>query len=388
MSKENSNNYVHKCAFKTLKKQSHGSYVFASYSTIASQELDLDVKVPRQVIQLSRLMLPKYANLRGNIHGGTLIKMVEEAGFVVAMRQMNLKSPKNVVLAGLARIEKLDFLLPVNVGDVVDVRGGVSFATAHSCQVTLEVEATRVLNPNSAEGHRLTNLAKLWYVSYTVGPDALATVTKMPSVELGDLSERELDIAKAEYLKQKEERSRSKGQTETSSVDIFSPHRVKNARTGTVSWTRSSSSFLVGPDECGVGGTALGGAILKMADETAAMAASKHALDGIGVTASMDAVNFNHTIPKGSFVNLRSCVTYASSKSVEVELVGDAVHLYAPEGPVAIPNVIDARFTFVSFKLDGSLSTMPALQVETEEEQRKFNEGLERHRQRKLARTK
>jgi hypothetical protein len=93
----------------------------------------------------------------------------------------------------------------------------------------------------------------------------------MPSVELGDLSERELDIAKAEYLKQKEERSRSKGeilgmfysslfgtpwmrceilisflgQTETSSVDIFSPHRVKNARTGTVSWTRSSSSFLV-----------------------------------------------------------------------------------------------------------------------------------------------
>jgi acyl-CoA hydrolase len=46
----------------------------------------------------------------------------------------------------------------------------------------------------------------------------------------------------------------------------------------------------------------LGGAILKMADETAAMAASKHALDGIGVTASMDAVNFNHTIPKGKLI--------------------------------------------------------------------------------------
>jgi acyl-CoA hydrolase len=93
-----------------------------------------------------------------------LIKLIEEVGFIVATRQMNVKPREKVTLGALARIERLDFRLPVEIGDVVAVRGGVTYATPHSCQVALNLEATRVMNPNSGrdEGRRLTNTAKLW----------------------------------------------------------------------------------------------------------------------------------------------------------------------------------------------------------------------------------
>ena len=48
-----------------------------------------------------------------------------------------------------------------------------------------------------------------------------------------------------------------------------------------------------------------GGALLQMADEVAALAASKHTMGGTPTTACMDAVNFDKTIPKGSSTERR-----------------------------------------------------------------------------------
>ena len=36
-------------------------------------------------------MLPDDANFAGNVHGGTLLKLIEEAGGIVARRYMNDK---------------------------------------------------------------------------------------------------------------------------------------------------------------------------------------------------------------------------------------------------------------------------------------------------------
>ena len=75
---------------------------------------------------------------------------------------------------------------------------------------------------------------------------------------------------------------------------------------------------MVNHHDCDVAGNLSGGSMMKMADEVAALAASKHTLGGTPTTAAMDAVSFNKTIPKGSFVRLESEVTFAGGKSCEV----------------------------------------------------------------------
>ena len=57
-------------------------------------------------------------------------------------------------------------------------------------------------------------------------------------------------------------------------------------------------------NDCDVAGNLSGGALMKMADEVAALAASKHSLGGTPTTVAMDAVNFNKTIPKGIYAFL------------------------------------------------------------------------------------
>ena len=63
----------------------------------------------------------------------------------------------------------------------------------------------------------------------------------------------------------------------------------------------SITAFQVDHNDCDVAGNLSGGALMKMADEVAALAASKHSLGGTPTTVAMDAVNFNKTIPKGFY---------------------------------------------------------------------------------------
>ena len=40
-------------------------------------------------IEVSRIMMPDDANIAGNVHGGTILKMIEEAGVIIATRHCN-----------------------------------------------------------------------------------------------------------------------------------------------------------------------------------------------------------------------------------------------------------------------------------------------------------
>ena len=49
------------------------------------------------------------------------------------------------------------------VGDVIEVNGGIDFASRHSCRVSLQLTAASVVQPGVRErGKRLTNKATLW----------------------------------------------------------------------------------------------------------------------------------------------------------------------------------------------------------------------------------
>lgn len=83
---------------------------------------------------MSQVMLPGDANSQGNVHGGTIMKLVDTAGGVAAMRHSRCR----VVTA---RMDEMSFLHPVYVGDLVTLKASLNAVGRTSMEVGVRVEA-------------------------------------------------------------------------------------------------------------------------------------------------------------------------------------------------------------------------------------------------------
>ncbi len=79
-------------------------------------------------------MLPSDANPMGNVHGGTILKYVDMAAAAAALRHAR----KNVVTAS---IDRMDFIQPVFVGDLLTLKAYVTYTGRTSMEVEVRVEA-------------------------------------------------------------------------------------------------------------------------------------------------------------------------------------------------------------------------------------------------------
>jgi acyl-CoA hydrolase len=94
------------------------------------------------------------ANSAGNIHGGIIMKLADEAAALAAIKH----SRRRVVTVG---IDRMDFLVPIYVGELVTFRAMVNAAWRTSMEVGVRVEAE---NPLTG-GCRHTNTAYLTMVA-------------------------------------------------------------------------------------------------------------------------------------------------------------------------------------------------------------------------------
>jgi uncharacterized protein (TIGR00369 family) len=85
-------------------------------------------------VTMSAQMNPSDANPGGNVHGGTIMKMVDTAAGVCAMRHCRTR----VVTASL---DSMSFLHPVYVGDIVTVLASVNDVGSTSMEIGVRVEA-------------------------------------------------------------------------------------------------------------------------------------------------------------------------------------------------------------------------------------------------------
>lgn len=79
-------------------------------------------------------MLPSDANPTGNVHGGTILRLVDVAAGVTALRH----SRRNVVTAS---IDRMDFFNPVYVGNLLSLKASVNYAGKTSMEVGVRIEA-------------------------------------------------------------------------------------------------------------------------------------------------------------------------------------------------------------------------------------------------------
>ncbi|PJF27805.1 MAG: acyl-CoA thioesterase, partial [Phototrophicales bacterium] len=116
----------------------------------------------------SVLMSPQDANSLGNVHGGVIMKMVDEAGALVAIRHSNRPC---VTVA----VDSMTFMQPIRVGDLVTCRAELTYVGNTSMEVRVEVMAETLLTGEA----RLTNTAYLVYVAL----DLEGKKTAVPAVE-------------------------------------------------------------------------------------------------------------------------------------------------------------------------------------------------------------
>ncbi len=88
----------------------------------------------------SQMMMPDDANPVGNVHGGTIAKLVDSAAGVAAMRHCR-GSAASVVTA---RIDAMNFVAPVHIGDVVTLRASLNDVGRTSMEVGVRVDAENV----------------------------------------------------------------------------------------------------------------------------------------------------------------------------------------------------------------------------------------------------
>jgi acyl-CoA hydrolase len=105
-------------------------------------------------ISIAQLMQPEHANLHGNVHGGWIMKLVDEAGALACMRH----AQKRVVTVA---VDSLVFREPIKIGDLVILNAEVTYTGRTSLEAEVQVIAE---NPITGERTH-TNTAYLVYVA-------------------------------------------------------------------------------------------------------------------------------------------------------------------------------------------------------------------------------
>ena len=327
-------------------------------------------------IELSRMMLPDDTNPSGNVHGGTILKLVEQAGNIVATRHCNKgKGGKEPVITILVRADHIDFLQPMYVGEISQLQAAVTYTSPRSMEVTVDVWAENVLTGI----RRHTNTATLWYVAVPMDVNvglAQGGMKPVPVPPLQGLSAEEQEKGLLRYRKQKAERL-AMDESNNDAKMMLSYHSQSDHEAHTVLASQSTLASVVLPSDC-IANHLMGGTLMKMMDSTAGMCAIRHCRTNV-VTACIDAINFHEPIMNGEVVFVTARFVFTSSKSIEIEVKCVA------EGPkVGSRRVAStAYFTFVSIGKDRRAQLVPPLILKTDDERKRFEEGLKRYNMRK-----
>lgn len=87
-------------------------------------------------VLLAHIMSDHDTNLYGTVHGGVVMKLIDDAAAAAAGRHAG-------TTAVTVSVEKMSFLAPVHAGDLLNVRARLSYAGRTSMDVDVTVTAER-----------------------------------------------------------------------------------------------------------------------------------------------------------------------------------------------------------------------------------------------------
>ena len=88
-------------------------------------------------ITISELMLPSHTNFSGKIHGGYILSLLDQIAFACAS-----KFSGNYCVT--ASVDTVNFLNPIEVGELVTMKASVNYAGTSSMIIGIRVEAENI----------------------------------------------------------------------------------------------------------------------------------------------------------------------------------------------------------------------------------------------------
>jgi acyl-CoA hydrolase len=138
----------------------------------------------------------------------------------------------------------------------------------------------------------------------------------------------------------------------------------------TVAHSQSEMTELILPNDTNTLGNLLGGRLMNFIDLVGAMAAYRHARSHV-VTASMEHIDFIAPVHVGDLLILKSSVNRSFTTSMEV-----GVKVWVENTLAGVHrHVASAYLTFVAIDAQGRRVPVPPLELQTDEERRRYNEA-------------
>lgn len=140
-----------------------------------------------------------------------------------------------------------------------------------------------------------------------------------------------------------------------------------------VEYSQTTLTELMIPSYSNFGGKIHGGIILSLMDKVAYVCAAKHS-DGYCITASIDVVDFLAPVEVGELVSLMASVNYVGNTSMIIGIKVVSENLKTQ----TIKHTNTSYFTMVAIGDDHKPKQVPGLVLKSEEDVRRFAQGLNR----------
>lgn len=128
---------------------------------MTTQENNLAGKRPVQIV-LTQVMGPSHANTMGNVHGGIIMKLCDEAGGMAAAKY----AQRPVVTV---TVDSMSFMSPVNIGNLITVAATVTWVGRTSIETQVKVMAENVVTGE------VTHTNQAYYVYVALDSDGRPT---------------------------------------------------------------------------------------------------------------------------------------------------------------------------------------------------------------------
>jgi uncharacterized protein (TIGR00369 family) len=166
-------------------------------------------------VTISELMLPSHQNFSGKIHGGYVLMLMDQIAFASASRYSG-------TYCVTASVDTVDFLNPIEVGELVTMKASVNYVGNSSMVVGIRVTSENIQ----------TGVVKHCNSSYftMVAKDATGKTVQVPAIELNSMTEIRRFCNALKRISLKNERNRHEetfDHTTPEAMDALKAYRVK-----------------------------------------------------------------------------------------------------------------------------------------------------------------
>lgn len=89
-------------------------------------------------LEMSFLAQPNHVNYHGNVHGGSVMKWIDEAGYALAVRY----AQNNCVTK---MVNGIEFLAPIHIGDLIYIQAKVVHQGTTSLRIEVDVASENLI---------------------------------------------------------------------------------------------------------------------------------------------------------------------------------------------------------------------------------------------------